>query len=727
MLGPSLKIRSFKTRIFALVWLTLLPPLILVGWIEYRYTYDAIRTEKMSAVSRVADARYGELTGYLRRTSRRVDALLNNIELNCGAARPEVKDGCVREALRSAIGIERAQGAMLWDESTDPPIVVGGFKFDAIPHQEMKSGQIARFVRGPSPSGGVFLIEAAHSANAMRLILTVSLDLVQDIFVNDPALGESGETFLADDQGFFITRPRYESTQGNSHPISARPMRTCLSHRNSEVLDPDYRDVPIIHGFRFVPEIGGGCIMAHVDQAEAFAVLEKLKWRFVSFGLGAALLSGLMAVYLGRRVVAPVSDLGKAAQAIAGGDYTARAESSGDDELAGLAHAFNHMAERLQQTVGELKARSSELRKLSLAVEQSSHMIFITDPAGQIEYVNQRFVELTGYSRSEAMGRNPRLFKSNDTGQDVYHAMWATILGGRTWRGEIRDRRKDGTHFWAMASITPVKDASGTIVHFVAMHEDITARKDAEAQTRIAREQAEVANRAKSELLANMSHELRTPLNAIIGFSEALLSGIFGALTQPKHADYLHNIHTSGNHLLALVNDILDVSAIEAGKLTLSEESVDTDAVIEASMRLIAPRAEQGKVTLAVEPAEHPIRLRADGRRLKQIALNLLSNAVKFTPEGGQVTIASTVNGTGGYTLTVTDTGIGMTDAEKARALDRFGQVDSGLNRRYEGAGLGLPLTIGLIEAHGGYFHLHSEKGKGTVARAVFPRERLMP
>ena len=378
----------------------------------------------------------------------------------------------------------------------------------------------------------------------------------------------------------------------------------------------------------------------------------------------------------------------------------------------------------LQVEVDMRRATDEELRKFARAVEQSPNMVFITDLDGAIQYVNPRFLELTGYTASEVVGRTPRVIKSPDTDPAVHKDIWDSILAGRVWRGEIKDRCKDGSSFWAEAVISPIRDPKGRITHFVAMHDDITDRKVAEIATQEARHMAEIANRAKTEFLSSMSHELRTPLNAIIGFSSLLLDGPL-ACQEGKHREYLDHINSSGQHLLELINDILDVSAIEAGSLNLQEEEVDIGDIVEASVRIVLPRAEASGVTVAgLAEGTYP-RLRADARRLKQVLLNLLSNAVKFTPAGGAVACAAEIDPDGWLAVTVSDNGIGMTRDQLAIALTRFGQVDSSLARKHEGTGLGLPLTKGLVEAHGGEFRIASEKGKGTKACFRLPPDRL--
>ncbi|WP_068495192.1 sensor histidine kinase [Paramagnetospirillum marisnigri] len=276
-------------------------------------------------------------------------------------------------------------------------------------------------------------------------------------------------------------------------------------------------------------------------------------------------------------------------------------------------------------------------------------------------------------------------------------------------------------------SIKPIHDTSGNIVYLVPEGRDITSRKQAEAAVLRSKMEAETANRAKSEILTNMSHELRTPLNAVIGFSETLQTGMFGSPPTPKFAEYINDIHNAGLHLLRIINDILDVSAIDAGKLDLYEETVSVRDVIVATIRLISPRADRGEVAVVYETQPDFPHLRADERRLKQIILNLLSNAVKFTLKNGIVRVSTRITSEGRMEIIVADTGIGMSDDGIAKALSLFGQVDAGLARRHEGSGLGLPLTKGLVELHGGTLAIASVMDVGTTVTVTFPAERVEP
>jgi signal transduction histidine kinase len=255
---------------------------------------------------------------------------------------------------------------------------------------------------------------------------------------------------------------------------------------------------------------------------------------------------------------------------------------------------------------------------------------------------------------------------------------------------------------------------------------DIAGRERVERELREARDAAEAANRAKSQFLANMSHELRTPLNAIIGFSELLELGVSGPLL-PKQQEYSRFIRQSGDHLHKVINDILDLAKVDAGKLELrEEEGIDPVQIIESCTQLIASQAKEAEIVLSVETGEGLPLLIVDSTRVKQILLNLLSNAVKFTGSGGRVVVSVRRTKLGGIAFEVKDTGLGMTTEEIGVALEPFGQVDTGLARRHEGTGLGLPLAYGLAELHGGSLRVSSAKGSGTIVTVTLPPERVV-
>lgn len=349
---------------------------------------------------------------------------------------------------------------------------------------------------------------------------------------------------------------------------------------------------------------------------------------------------------------------------------------------------------------------------------------------GAIETFNPAAEEMFGYAPDEILGENVSMLadEPDRSGHDQYlrnylHTGEGKIIG--IGFRETRARRKDGTAFIAELAISEI--GRGRRRQFVGTLRDITERKQAEEALRAAKERAEFANRAKTEFLAHMSHELRTPLNAILGYSDILKSEMFGPLGNEKYPEYVENIRDAGSHLLTILSDILDVSKVEAGELDIEDEEADLGRIILDCRNMVQERADLAKVRLTVKTAKDLPRLRADGRRLKQILLNLLTNAIKFTPEKGKVTVHASTDKAGAVVLRVADTGIGIAAEDIPRVLQPFGQVtDAYINTPDEGSGLGLSLVKALTELHGGTLDLDSAPGQGTRVTVTLPPERSL-
>ena len=322
----------------------------------------------------------------------------------------------------------------------------------------------------------------------------------------------------------------------------------------------------------------------------------------------------------------------------------------------------------------------------------------------------------------DLIGRDVRDVLPPETCDQVLAQYRVCVATGEPRRYEVASR--DGS-FVREAIAVPVRDgAHGPVTRLVVTTRDVTDQMQRRRALDHALMRAEDASRAKSEFLANTSHELRTPLNAVIGYADLLASGIAGPLA-PKQADYVGFIHQSGQHLLQIISDILDLAKVEAGRLELHDDIAAPRALVESCASLVAERIEIGGLRLAVDcPAGLP-RIRVDPARLKQALVNLLANAAKFTPRGGLIGLAVRCTAPGGIAFTVSDTGPGMTEAEIARAFETFGQVDGSLARRHDGTGLGLPLARRLTELHGGTLDIDSAKGRGTAVIITLPPARV--
>ncbi|MCF7805200.1 MAG: PAS domain S-box protein [Candidatus Marinimicrobia bacterium] len=354
-----------------------------------------------------------------------------------------------------------------------------------------------------------------------------------------------------------------------------------------------------------------------------------------------------------------------------------------------------------------------DARKFSRAIEQSISVVLITDTEARIEYVNPAFTKLTGYTFEEVRGKNPSILKSGETPESVYEELWEALKNGGTWRGEFINEKKNGEKFWEAATITPVTGSDGNITHYIAIKEDITQLKKTTQRLKEAKEAAEEANRIKSEFLASMSHELRTPLNSVIGFSNILLKNKDDTLTD-KQMTYLERIKNNGTHLLELINDVLDLSKIEAHKMTVSKSQVNIkDLILEVAHQLSGQVSEDLELVTSLPDTVQIIE--TDPRKIKQILINLAGNAIKFT-DTGTVEIALKVDeNSWPEQLVVSDTGIGIPEEKLDTIFQAFQQIESGTSRNYQGTGLGLAITSSLCELLGFRVEVESIVGEGTT------------
>ena len=377
------------------------------------------------------------------------------------------------------------------------------------------------------------------------------------------------------------------------------------------------------------------------------------------------------------------------------------------------------------------EAALKEVSKLSMAVEQSTESIVITDVLARIAYVNEAFLRQTGYSQEEVFGQNPRLLQSGKTPRETYAALWATLLAGHTWKGELYNRRKDGSDYVELAIISPIRQPDGAVTHYVAVKEDITERKrmgaeldnyrdhleqlvaDRTAELEQSRLAAEAANRAKSTFLASMSHEIRTPMNAILGFTYQLRRDAASS----RDIDRLDKIDGAAQHLLSVINDILDLSKIEAGKIELETHDFELEAVLDHVATLIGSTAAAKGLTVQTDGDHVPHWLRGDLARLRQGLLNFAGNAVKFTPQGGITLRARLLESDGSRFLVcfeVEDTGIGIAPEVLPHLFQSFKQADASTTRRFGGTGLGLAITRHIARLMGGDAGAESTLGTGS-------------
>jgi len=417
-----------------------------------------------------------------------------------------------------------------------------------------------------------------------------------------------------------------------------------------------------------------------------------------------------------------VEDISAQKQALADLQLRQKALKRSQKKAMDLMMETNNEKLRAEHALQELAESEQERTKLALAVEQSPASVVITDTQGIIEYVNPIFLKKTGYSLDEIIGKNNQILSSGHTPAKDYRALWKAITKGNKWTGEFHNRKKNGNLFWESTSIGPLRNSQGEITHYIAVKEDITERKKTELERakertrlKIAREEADAANKAKSEFLATMSHEIRTPMNSIIGMSHLALQ----TELNKQQRNYLEKVSISSENLLTIINDILDFSKIEAGQLSLESIEFEFHEVLNNLANLTSLKADEKELEyiFSVAPTMPEI-LIGDPLRLGQVLLNLVSNAIKFTGKG-EVVVSSEVLSLNDTQVkaqfSVRDTGIGISPESQNKLFKAFSQADASTTRQYGGTGLGLSITQQLIKMMGGEIWFESEENVGST------------
>ncbi len=472
-----------------------------------------------------------------------------------------------------------------------------------------------------------------------------------------------------------------------------------------------------------------------VEFSEAFFVAPAwtLLRQLALVGAVFSLLALGLVWHISARVTRPLNDLTEALGTISGGDFSRRVDAREGTEVGRLGAAFNTMAAQIEAGLRELEARALELkendRRRAAMMSAALDCIVTTDRAGRITECNPAAMDVFRHTNASMLATRidtmlglPRFADYHDL--DDYIARAGVLRLGQ--RQEWTAVRSDGTAFPVEASVVAIR--TGGVTEFATFIRDLTDQKAAEQSVlrgivlEEENRRVQEASRLKSEFLANMSHELRTPLNAIIGFAELLYDGQVTP-DMPEFKDFLHDILKSGQHLLQLINDVLDLSKVEAGKLDFHPEDASLEQVIGESVAMLRTVAAQKSLTVSEDVDPSVDRIFIDRGRLKQVLYNYLSNAIKFTPDRGRITVRVRQAGNRHFRIDVTDTGVGIDAADLSRLFVEFTQLEAGAAKKHQGTGLGLALTKRLVEAQGGRVDVVSSPGHGSTFSAILPMQ----
>ncbi len=627
-----------ETHLIGVMVLLTILPAAAVGWMARNIMFEHIKSEHMAIVGRVADSKRTQLAMVLTRANDRAKSFLSNLASQCSGQPARLDRPCAANLIKSYLATENASGATLRMQGGGKSLTIGTAAGDG-QGIAFRAGQLAQF-SGTGPGNNLSYFISAAGPAGLQLAITYPSSTLEPVFDPPPEeLEPTGETFLTDGAGYFVTTPRYASAQGHTHPISARPMRSCLNGQGREVIDADYRDVSTVMGYRFLPELGSACIMAHIDEAEAFSPLKVLQQRLMIAMLVFGLILVAVTIYIAKSIVRPVTRLTSVARSIAGGDYSARAEVTGKDEISELAASFNFMTSQLYEQSAlledQVRERTKELehtqqetaallRRNQALMKNSLDAITIMDVEGNIVEANDAFCRKLGYAPQEAAGLNAADWETQPP--EELRARFKDLIG-KSAVFETLHRRKDGTLINAEVSSAGV-EIDGRQYIF-ASSRDITGRKRAEAQIAESFSLLQATNKALDEFTYIAAHDLKEPLRGIHNYT-SFLKEDYGDRLDEDARQYINSIQRLAERLSSLIDRLLAYSRL--GSAELAKAPVDLDAVVDAvaedlSRFWMAPS--NGGMGVELRRRGPLGIVKGDATRIGEVFQNLISNAAK--------------------------------------------------------------------------------------------------
>lgn len=576
-------------------------------------------------------------------------------------------------------------------------------------------------------------------------VATMDTARFDEILLNREGLGQTGEVYLVNGDRTLISESRFIEDAAFRTKVDTLAVNKCFeSGEEVFAVYSDYRGIPIV-GSSYCARDRGFVLLAEIDEAEIFSPITQMRDAIL---VAATVITGVVvviAIYVSKTISRPITRLKDAADRISRGDYSHAVEVGSGDEVGQLAEQFDMMRKSVLETNMNLnrvvRERTKELTDMTNALDATA-IVAVTDEDGTIIKANRNFVEISKYSEQELLGQNHRILKSGQHPPEFFEHMWKTISSGKIWKGEIRNRAKDGSLYWVKTTIMPILDESGKPKQYIAIRNDITNLKRTEEQLReaLARDRANAElikrqvdelnaaneelrqkDKLKDEFLSMTSHELKTPLTPIIGWCGALKSSnILGELT-PEQRSAVDTIENNAVRLEKMVSDMLDAQKIELGELKFNIGDVDVDRVARNIERDFEFMMKEKGVSFVVS-VQPGLRLRSDEARIMQVLGALLYNSVDFVPkQDGRIELLAEARGDE-VVFGVKDNGPGIPKEKQQFLFKKFYQVDTSLKRKHGGTGLGLAISKGVVTGLGGQIWVDTEQGKGSSFYFSLPR-----
>ncbi|MCZ4279639.1 ATP-binding protein [Kiloniella laminariae] len=587
-----------------------------------------------------------------------------------------------------------------------------------------KVGEIifSRVLPDENGAPSLFMIRAENNGN--YTVANLSTGYLSEVG-KSVAFGKKGHAVIVDQTGQVLAHPNPAWRNSMEDLSKIKPVALMLAGKTGiTTFFSPFIQAEMIAAYTTVPRIGWG-VMIPQPLSELQEETGELHLAAIFITLFGIIAAAMTSWWLARYLTLPVQSVVKAAGEIRAGHHDTRVpafSSLASREADELIAAFNSMIEEIEKV--ELQLKQSEQRFRDYASSASDWFWEIDSQGRLIWEIDSKQAGNWGLNFNDVKGRTREELAGDLMSDEQWRPYRKALAEGSEIKGfEYCYLGKDGVVHHAEVDGKPLFDSEGKYIGHRGAASDITARKQIEEKLQQALAEAERTSEAKSEFLATMSHEFRTPLNAILGFSEMIHTRYFGPLGSDKYGDYARHIHESGAHLLALINDILDIASVEAGKRTLLREDIDIKVLFSKCLSTIEKSAEERDIALSLNLQEPLPLLQADTRSLTQITLNLLSNAVKFTNRGGSIALSARVCN-GQMRLSVQDTGIGVASEMIPVITEPFAQANSNSPRARQGNGLGLYIVKSLVEAQGGEMTIESALGKGTTITILFPLEQ---